>query len=74
MPEYEERQAARWGNYNWSEWCGLSRDERIVGVAHYRMANLVEVHIQEAGDRERRLRGASAAANRAGRGRGGRQR
>lgn len=61
MPDYEERQAARFGNYNWSEWCTLTKPERALGVAYYRMQHLIELHVEEAHRRKQRLD--SAVAN-----------
>lgn len=48
VPEYEAREAAVFGNYNYSQWQSLSSWERAAGVAHYRMHLLVESHVNEA--------------------------
>jgi hypothetical protein len=44
VPEYVEREAARFGFYRWIDWCQLSISERIYGIAHYRVHNLIELH------------------------------
>lgn len=48
VPEYLEREAARFGLYTWQEWLALPLAERVYGVAHYRMHNLIELHEGEA--------------------------
>lgn len=55
VPEYEERQAAKWGGYTWADWCTLPRDERTHGVAHYRLEFVIEAHVHEATRRQARL-------------------
>ncbi len=52
VPEYEERQAARLGGYKWSEWQALPRFERVDGVAYFRIRNQIEMHTQDAQDKE----------------------
>lgn len=43
-----EREAARFGLYRWIDWCQLSIAERVLGIAHYRVRNLIELHEGEA--------------------------
>lgn len=47
IPEYEEREAARFGNYRWMDWLALPLEERVAGVAHYRTNRLVQMHESE---------------------------
>lgn len=44
VPEYIEREAARFGLYRWIDWCDLSINERTYGIAHYRLHGLIEMH------------------------------
>ena len=62
VPEVEEREAARFNGYNWKEWQELSRQERVDGVAYFRIRRFIEMHQQDAQDRdmERRTRRAQA--------------
>lgn len=48
VTEYEEREAARFGLYRWIDWCALPRSERLMGLAHYRTSQLIELHEGEA--------------------------
>jgi hypothetical protein len=48
VPEYVEREAARFGLYRWIDWCQLSITERLYGIAHYRLHALIEMHEGEA--------------------------
>lgn len=48
VPEYEEREAARFANEPWSGWYELPREERVNVVAHYRAHRLIELHIGDA--------------------------
>ena len=45
---YEEREAARFGFYNWTEWRLLSNDDKAMAVAHYRVNGLIALHQQDA--------------------------
>ena len=72
IPYYEEREAALFGGYRWIDWVALPYDERVLGVAHYRVHRLIEFHQAEAAaeDAEKRSEAARRAAeSRAGRGR-----
>lgn len=57
---YEEREAARFGNYNWTTWQQLPHEERVLGIAHYRVYKAVEMHktdaVQMASERANRKR------------------
>lgn len=48
MPELEEREAAIFSGYTWKEWRDLPREERIAGIAHYRVHHLIELHTEDA--------------------------
>lgn len=48
VPEYECREAAIFGNFNWTEWNALDAYERAACIAHHRMHMLVEAHVNEA--------------------------
>jgi len=63
VPEYEEREAARFGHYTWRDWLSLPYLDRVVGVAHYRMFHLIELHHNDAviTEQERRERQARAS-------------
>lgn len=45
VPEYEVREAARFAQYNWTEWCALERFDRARVVAYYRLHNQIEEHV-----------------------------
>jgi hypothetical protein len=48
VPEYMEREAARFGLYRWQDWEALPLVERVRGIAHYRLNRLIEMHESEA--------------------------
>ena len=48
VPEYEEREAARFGLYNWTQWQFLDTKEKASIVAQRRMANLIRLHQEDA--------------------------
>ncbi len=52
VSEFEEREAARFGHYNWAAWQELSYEDRAFGIAHYRTYFLVELHQNDAQSRE----------------------
>lgn len=52
VSEYEEREAARFGHYNWKAWKELSYEDRAFGIAHYRTSNLIELHQNDAQSKE----------------------
>lgn len=50
LAEYEEREAALFGHYNWDQWSALPREQRLHGVAHFRLHNLIDAHLHAIGD------------------------
>lgn len=48
VPEMEEREAAIFNGYQWRKWRKLPHDERVTGVAHFRLHGLIEHHQQDA--------------------------
>lgn len=48
VPEYEEREAARFGLYSWTQWQALNVTERANSVAHFRMNKLITLHQEDA--------------------------
>lgn len=56
VAEFEEREAALFCLYTWTEWEKLARDERALGVAHYRVRRLLDMNIHDASERERKRR------------------
>lgn len=52
VTEIEEREAARFNGYNWREWQGVPRDDRIDGVAHYRLARQIDMVREDVRGRE----------------------
>lgn len=55
VPEYEEREAAVFALIPWANWEIIPWQERAAAVAHYRMHNLIESHVNDAIDSKRRL-------------------
>jgi hypothetical protein len=47
IPEYTEREAARFNGYTWSEWGALTHGERVHGVAFHHVSVLVNLHAEE---------------------------
>jgi hypothetical protein len=41
-PEFEAREAARWGNYTWPAFCAMDGEEQSAAVAHYRTHHQLE--------------------------------
>lgn len=71
VSEYEERSAALFGLYTWSQWARLPRAERVQAVAHYRLTRLIEAHLSEQATTTARRRAAAAQTGQNGqRGRG----
>lgn len=56
VPEYEERETARWAGYTFMEWLRVPVGERTRTVAHRRMQFVIEEHVHEAQERDARLR------------------
>ncbi len=48
VPEYEEREAARFGLYNWTQWHFLDTKEKAAIVAQRRLSNLISLHQNDA--------------------------
>ncbi len=48
VSEFEEREAARFNGYNWSQWIELPRSERLNAVAYVRVSELVDRHRADA--------------------------
>jgi hypothetical protein len=51
VPQFEEMEAARFGNYTAAAYEELPVEERARCVAHYRLSKLVELHISDAVNR-----------------------
>lgn len=47
VPEAEEREAAKHNGYTWRNWLELEHQERVDGVAWFRLTRLLELHSQE---------------------------
>lgn len=56
VPAFEEREAARFGWYNWRQWRRLEAEERADVVAHYRLHRLIELHNHDVVSREMKKR------------------
>lgn len=48
VPEIEEREAAIFCGYRWSEWLNLPWTERSNSVAHYRLHYMIDAHGESA--------------------------
>ncbi len=48
VPEYEEREAARFGLYSWTQWQFLNTNEKASIIAQRRMSNLISLHQDDA--------------------------
>lgn len=52
IPELEERDAAQFTHVSWLEWCeSVSWRDKAKMLAHYRMHNMIEAHVQDAVNR-----------------------
>lgn len=58
VPEFECREAAVYGHYNWTEWAELDHLDRAGAVAQYRLHHMIESHVQDESrkDSERKSR------------------
>ncbi len=56
VPEIEERDAARFNGSPWFDWRKQPYDERVTGVAYYRLSRIVEMHREEAVSTEMKRR------------------
>ena len=56
VPPAEERLAALHNLYNWTDWRALPMEERVMGIAWYRISRLIDLHQGDAvaRDMERR--------------------
>lgn len=70
VSEYEAREAARFGGYNYMQWLELEPEERALGVAHYRTHLMLEAHIADAAEKAAAIAERTRAGTRGGR-RGG---
>jgi hypothetical protein len=52
VPQIEEREAARFSGYTWKEWQGLAYDEGVDCVAYFRIRRRIEMHQQDAQEKE----------------------
>ena len=48
IPEIEEREAARFNGYSWSQWQGLVRGEKVSGVAYCRIRRAIDMNRDDA--------------------------
>lgn len=48
VPEYEEREAARFSGYTWTEWETSTHLEHVHAIAYYRAHIMIENHVQHA--------------------------
>ena len=48
IPQFQAREAARFGGLTWQHYCALPPRERTNAVAHYWAARLYETHIADA--------------------------
>lgn len=62
VSQYEERETARFALYNWTDWQALPDLEKVFAVAHYRVQQLVEAHVQDAVQQEVNRRSKLAGA------------
>jgi hypothetical protein len=44
VPEYEEREAARFGGYTWRDWERMPTLSRVRTIAHRRVMILIDMH------------------------------
>lgn len=51
VPEFECREAAVFGHYNWTQWLRLTDYEKAAVVAHYRTHLTIDAHISDAAER-----------------------
>ena len=56
VPEIEEREAARFSGYKWSEWRELARQDRVDCLAYFRLSRAIEMNVHDAQRRDSELR------------------
>jgi hypothetical protein len=64
VPEYEERETARFLRYHWSDWQRLPMRERAMGVAQHRLSRLIALHESDALNEEMERRSRRAQRQR----------
>lgn len=66
VPEYECREAAIFGHYNWMQWSRLRWRERASCVAHYKLHIAIEAHVNNAYEADAKMKQARDSAGRGG--------
>lgn len=56
VSELDEREAARFGHYTWTEWQKIPHQIRVRGIAHHMMQTLIEAHVQDASEQATKAR------------------
>jgi len=56
VPLFEEREACCQSNYTWRQWHRLNGDERAEVVAHYRIRLILNLHRDDAMNKEMKRR------------------
>ena len=64
VPEFEEREAARFAGDTWTEWQATPSDERARRVAHYRLSRMIAAHSDDAVATQHRVQSAMREAQR----------
>jgi len=52
ISEIEDRDSAKFNGYSWREWQELLYQDRVDGVAYYRLRRLIDMHEEDAVSRE----------------------
>ncbi len=52
ISEIEEKDSARFNGYPWPQWKELTYDERVDGVAYFRLTRLIDMCKEDAVSRE----------------------
>jgi hypothetical protein len=47
VSEYEAREAAVYGKYNWTQFQELTLEDKVLAVAHYRMNGIIKSNVDE---------------------------
>ena len=48
ISEVEERDSARFNGYNWKQWRELQYEDRVDGVAYFRLTRIIEMCQEDA--------------------------
>jgi hypothetical protein len=56
VPLFEEREACCQSNYTWRQWQRLNGEERAEAVAHYRIRLILNLHRDDAMNKEMKRR------------------